>query len=124
MLIATRGIVLRPPDQTRLELPKCEFEFEDDIHGHGFTESAAWDEPPLPCSLDRLLIQTEVLIEGLGNLHVTDGAVREDDAFEQNRALHLCAHRGGRVVRLHFPQELWTRHTIARTVHSATCPTA
>ena len=58
-------------------------------------------------------------IERAHHLHLADRAVRPDDALEEDRALHLRAHRVGGVLRLHLAKDDRSRHAIARPIGSA-----
>jgi len=81
--------------------------------------TGAWREPPFARGDDRLLIEAECRIERANHLHVADAPVRLDDAFEQDRALHLGAHRVRRVLRTFFVEHARQGHAVAGTIDAA-----
>src|SRR5688572_24837328 len=69
-------------------------------------DRAAADHPGLESPLFRreqgFFVEAELPVERSRHAHITDAAVRQDDAFEPYRALYLGAHRVGGVLRLHL----------------------
>src|SRR6266850_5902774 len=74
-----------------------------------------WLEPPLLRGGDRRFVETVLAIERSNDPHLANGAIGLDDALEENTALHLDAHRLGRVLRPRFADHPRKRHAVART---------
>ena len=74
-------------------LTQRELQLDSDQHGNRLAHASARREAPLPCGLDRFLVEPEGRIERAQHLNVAHAPVGTDDTFEQDRALNLGAHR-------------------------------
>src|SRR5262245_9239656 len=100
-------------------LEERERQFDRHEHSDGLSEARAGTEPPLLGGLDRFLVETEGGVERAHDLDAANAAIRQDDTFEEHRALDLGPHRVGGVLRLHFLRGLRQLHTVARPVRAA-----
>ena len=70
-----------------------EEQFEDHGNGDRCPETGARHETPLPSGLDRLVVEPEDAVQGLDDVHVSDGAVRQHHDLDVDSALDLGSHR-------------------------------
>ena len=87
-------------------------------------EATAWLEPPLLGGPDGFLIETKGRVERPDDVDVADRAIREHNAFEQHRALHLGAHRFSGVLRFDFADHARQLDAVARPIEATARSTA
>src|SRR3954465_6715001 len=116
--------VMRPPVNRKVSARRAsaqrEGKLDVDPDWNRLAVATGRTEAPRLDRADGFLIETEVRIERPSNPDIPDAAVRPDDGFEGDEALHLGAHRIGRVVRARTVDGLGVRDPAPQPIDAAT----
>src|SRR3954462_11208106 len=110
-----------PSEKVRnaIYLAQGERDFDEDQDGHRLAEAHAGFEAPLLKRFDRFLVEAKLLIEGVNDADLADGAVGHHDRFEFDETLNARAHGLARVVRFGFVNQHRRGDAIALAIDAA-----